>query len=203
MSPRGDLSVITKIKRRLEEKTSSSSPLAPTPPSQNANKFDDDKPKSEKAELIELIQESTGLAPDRRLVRDITEQLELRGIRLRQYLDDIRPRLLRLKDPPGPGFFLSHATRWRDSRPAEKPPHTDRQGASHCSACSSTGRTPQGYCGCSMGRDLAIAEKKIAKAKSTEGRGHMSPRLDDGIATVSTSPVHSTSQGAFHVEFHK
>jgi len=164
MSPGGERIVTTKIKRRLEEKTSSSPPSASTPssptPSQDANRLDDDKPTSEKAELIELIQESTGLAPDRRLVRDITEQLELRCISLREYLDDTRPRLERLKHPPHAGFFLHLAKRWGDSRPAEKAVQPASRGCSRCTECSGSRRTLSGYCTGAMGRDLAIVEKK-------------------------------------------
>jgi|HubBroStandDraft_6_1064221.scaffolds.fasta_scaffold1387265_1 hypothetical protein len=73
----GERNVTTKFKRRLEEKTSSSSlpsPTSPSPtPSPNLLSIDDERPKSEMAERIDLIRESTGLAPDRRLVREIIE----------------------------------------------------------------------------------------------------------------------------------
>jgi Helix-turn-helix domain len=149
------------------EQSPSSSPSASTPPSptpsHNANELDDEKPKSEKAELIDLIRGSTGQPPDRRLFRDITEALELRGVPLREYLDDIRPRLGRLKHPPRPGFFRHHATSWRDSRPVEKPVEPVSREPSRCPVCSGSGRTPNGYCTCTMGQDLMKVESRARK----------------------------------------
>ena len=172
VSPGGERNVTTKFKRRLEEKTSSSSPPAPTSPSPtpspNLLTIDDERPKSEKAELIDLIRESTGQAPDRRLVREIIEGLELRGVRFREYLDDIRPRLGRLKLLPRPGFFLHHMTAWRDALPAEKPVKLANPTSSPCPKCSSVGKTADGYCDCAMGRDLARVEIRAAK-KKTQG----------------------------------
>ena len=40
-----------------------------------------------KGTCAELIRESTGQDPDRRLIRDITVGPELRGVRLREYLE--------------------------------------------------------------------------------------------------------------------
>lgn len=172
VSPRGEQNVTTIMKRRLEEKTSSS-PLAPTPlsptPFPNVRKSDDERP-SEKAELIDLILRSTGQGPDRRLVRDITEGLELRGISLREYLNDIRPRLGRLKGPPRPGFFRHHMSAWSEALPAQLPP----QSASHarCTGCRGIGKTAQGYCTCEMGRELAKVEKRTAEERTLQEKAH-------------------------------
>lgn len=64
---------------------------------------------SERDELIALIQESTKTSPDQQAIRTIQEQLEVRHGTLRAYLDDIRPRLKRLRHPPTISFFVSHA----------------------------------------------------------------------------------------------
>ena len=169
MSPGGEPSVTTKIKRRLEEKTSSSATSVPTPPSptpsQKSKGDDDPVPSCEKAELRDLIHQFTGQAPDRRLSRDISEMLELRGVSLRDYLDDIRPRLTRLTRPPGPGFFHNHARSWSESRPATAPVRAAqaREAESRCRQCNGTGRTADGYCTCSMGRDLSAVERRVAR----------------------------------------
>jgi len=64
---------------------------------------------SDRDELIALIAQSTGQDADAHLVSKITEMLELRLVPLREYLDDIRPRLGRLSERAGPGFFYTHA----------------------------------------------------------------------------------------------
>jgi len=164
VSPRGEQNVTTIMKRRREEKISSSPsapmPLSPTP-FPNATKPNDDEVMLEKAELIDLIHQSTGQIPDRRLVRDITEGLEVRRISLREYLDDIRPRLGRLKQRPRPGFFRHHMSAWRETLPAQPPPRPAP--ASRCPRCRGIGKTPQGYCDCEMGHELAKVERRIAE----------------------------------------
>jgi hypothetical protein len=88
---------------------------------------DDQKPQpvyaSDKEELIALIRTATGAMPDRRLVRDICEFLELRGGTLRVYLDYIRPRLGRLTNPPTAAFFYRQAKEWGAAglQPAPEP----------------------------------------------------------------------------------
>jgi hypothetical protein len=112
-------------------------------------------------ELIALIQESTGETPDSRLIRDITEGLELRGIPLLEYLNDVTPRIRRLRERVRPGFFVHHIRKWQDSRPARK---RTVLASSKCLTCSG-GRTLSGYCICATGRDLARVEARIAKEK--------------------------------------
>ena len=172
MSPGGERYVTTMIKRRLQEKTSSSPPApippSPTPPP-SATKSDDDKPRAEKAELIELVREATGEPADRRLIHDITDGLELRGVPLRNYLDDIRPRLGRLKNRPRAGFFLNHAREWRDSRPAQLPQEPGT-GHARCSHCRGTGRTQTGYCTCGMGKELERVERRMDIPDLQQGR---------------------------------
>jgi len=149
------------IKRRLEKKTSSSRstpiPSSPTP-SPHLKNGDDDKPVAAKIQLLELIRQSTGHAPDRRLYREITEGLELRQIPLEEYLEDIRPRLKRLKQRPRPGFFLHHMTNWIDAQPTEELSLSANPSNSRCPSCSGIGRTADGYCNCALGRDLARVE---------------------------------------------
>ena len=153
--------------------SSSAPPPPPTPSSRRprtANEFkrnDDDPPKERqfngsRDELIMLIQESTGLTPDRRLIRDILEGLELRGIALVEYLVDIFPRLRRLKDRPRPAFFRHHMTAWGDTRPAKLAPLTS-PAAQRCVNCSGTGKKADQYCDCAMGRDLQMVETRAAR----------------------------------------
>jgi hypothetical protein len=180
MSPRGERNVTTMIKERLEEKTSSS-PLAPTSPSPtpspNLLKLDDDEPKPERAELIDLIWQSTGHPPDRRLVRDITEGLELRGVTLREYMDDILPQLGRLTRKPGPGFFRYRMSAWGDGQPAQKSVRLTSPNKGPCPKCFSAGKTAAGYCECAMGRDLEKVESRAAKKKAAQGEGGSSTGL--------------------------
>jgi hypothetical protein len=190
-SPGGERVVTTKIKRRLEEKTSSSpevcnrTPPPPTPsskfrdrPKSAVTNVDDDHPtwqknspyKGDRDELIALIQASVGQPPDRRLIRDIVEGLELRNISLREYLEDIHPRLCRLKHPPGFGFFRHHLTAWHDGKRA-LPSASAEKPVSPCPSCSGTGRRANKYCDCAMGRDLEQVEKRIARmAAAREAR---------------------------------
>lgn len=81
-------------------------------PKKEKQKTDDDDKKawaSEKDELAALVLQSTGANADRKLLDSIEGEIEGRGQTLWRFLDDIRPRLKRLKGNPGPGFFLSHA----------------------------------------------------------------------------------------------
>jgi hypothetical protein len=171
MSPGGERDVTTNNKRRAEEKISSS-PSATTPPSPTPSPRaiqSDDEPQTLKAELIGLVREATGEPADRRLIRDITDGLEIRGVPLRDYLDDIRPRLARLKDRPRAGFFLNHANEWRDSRPAQLPAQP-ASGAPRCSHCRGTGRTQVGYCVCGMGKELERVERRMGMPDLQQGR---------------------------------
>ena len=163
-----DSGVTTNTKRRLEAKTSSSpsAPFSPSP-TPSPKPVVDDEPKSERAELIELIRGETGEAPDQRLVRDITKRLELHRISLREYLDDIKPRLRRLRRRARAGFFHQHATLWLDSRPADRPaqPVSIRR----CPACRGCGRISDGYCVCAMGVELERSERRRAARKAEHG----------------------------------
>jgi hypothetical protein len=123
---------------------------------------------SDRDELIAAIAKSVGQQPDRRLLRDIQERLELRGGSLRDYLDDIRPRLTRLSLRPSFGFFMYQARHWGslDSAPAPEPQAKNQAKAmtERCSKCPGTGRRDSGeYCDCPLGTDLARAEKAMAK----------------------------------------
>jgi len=66
---------------------------------------DDDKPKplsetkwvSDRDELIATIREATGERPDEKLLMQIGDAVQIRGGTLRQFLDDIRPRISRFE----------------------------------------------------------------------------------------------------------
>jgi hypothetical protein len=126
---------------------------------------DDDRPiRSDWNELIDLIHQSTGQPPDRKLMLKIFEHCQLAGVTLRQYLDDIKPRLCRLRSRPGPGFFYRHAEQFRQSRPAPKArPMAQASGPCTCRF----GRLETGeYCDrCQLGRDLRRIEARKESAQ--------------------------------------
>ena len=125
-------------------------------------------------ELIALVNDSTSILPDRRLIWDIRGAIELRGGTLREYLDDIRPRIGRLRKRPGPGFFLDHARKWGGpaSSPAPEPTTVDEATLTkgRCTRCPGTGRTEDGYCSCPMGRDLQKVEQRLAQPHDAEAK---------------------------------
>jgi len=117
---------------------------------------------SEQHELIALIENSTGQAPDGKLLVEIADKLKLRAMSLRAYLDDLRPRLRRLRRKPGPGFFFAMAAEPSRSTPATADPRP--ASPERCADCRGAGKTPGGkYCECVMGRDLALVEKPSAR----------------------------------------
>jgi len=131
---------------------------------------------SEKDELIALIRDSTGEQPDKKLVRKVADFLELRNGTLRQYLDDIRPRLTRLRQRPRAAFFYRHAEQWggESSRPAAEPSKNE----SARGPCSCKGGFVQSQEGnreacqnCDLGRDLARANARIARERSEAQNG--------------------------------
>ena len=142
-------------------------------------KRDDDKrtpreqPKyvTELDELVAEIRNATGIIEDRALIRAIIEKVETRGGTLREFLDWVKPRARRLKERPGPGFYLSEARKWGSSanQPAPDPCQvspTRPPAGGKCQCCGGFGRLRDGgYCECSMGRDLARVEKRT-NAKS-------------------------------------
>lgn len=118
--------------------------------------------KSDHEELMALIEQATGQPADCKLIGDILDRLKLRETPLREYLDDIRPRLKRLKRRAGPGFFYLQACDPGRSKPAAR--EAQRPQTNKCQQCSGIGKTPEGvYCDCSMGRDLARVEKRLAR----------------------------------------
>ena len=149
-----------------------SSSIIEFPKNENPPKNDDDKPKppnpaiprqvfaSEGDELVVLISKATGEAPDRKLVEDIRQAVELRGATLRAYLDDIEPRLGRLKSKPGPGFFHDHAKKFGgyDQQPILA---NEIRGP-----CCKFGVRPDGSpCDCQTGRELVRATERIRLEK--------------------------------------
>lgn len=124
---------------------------------------------SPKDELIAFMEESTGVRPDVKLLRQICEAIEINGATVEEYLQDIRPRVPRLKGPPGPGFFRSHAQRWGkpENGPAPEPKiEQPKNGHGRCLLCSGVGQTVKGFCSCAMGVDLAVIAARPQKEAS-------------------------------------
>lgn len=122
-----------------------------------------------KDELAALITKATGHAPDQKLFRDICDTVEIARSTLREYIDDITPRLSRLRTKPGPGFFLSEAKKLGTSAAAPVPePETleqQKKRTGPCLLCKNLGRIGDTYCTCRMGVDLERVEKR-QKTKS-------------------------------------
>jgi hypothetical protein len=156
------------------EKNSPPTPSLPNVEAPKTNsshkKIDDDErgaqPKfaSDRDELISLIEQATGTPPDGKLIEDIVDRLKLREMSLREYLDDIRPRLKRLRFRAGAGFFHSQASEPKRSRLVATEPHDFRRLSPRCEHCKGIGKKPGGeYCGCALGRDLERVERQMAK----------------------------------------
>lgn len=131
---------------------------------------DDDKPKplwaSARDELIATILESTGERPDRKLLRQIDDAVQSRGGTIRQYLDDIRPRIGRLKKRPGFGFFHEHARNWGGSEQRQAP--EPQQQAPKCSCRFGQIEVDGEWrpCPeCRLGQDLAKMNALLAKER--------------------------------------
>jgi hypothetical protein len=126
---------------------------------------------SDKDELIALIRDSTSEQPDSKLIRQITEFLELRGGTLQQYLADIRPRLRRLRKKPTAAFFYRHAERWggEGSRPAPEPRMAE-QASQKCSCKYGQIQNSDGnweVCqNCDTGRHLARVNARRANGQA-------------------------------------
>jgi hypothetical protein len=160
--------------RYHKPKEDASAPV-PTPsaqqPSAPAN-ASPEKYRSDRDELVALIAESVGQVPDNRLVWDIQRYIEIRVGSLREYLDDIRPRLGRLRKRPMFGFFLWHAQNWNSSASREAaPPSTlqEQAGTKQCGCVA--GRLAEGYCTCAMGKDLSRVEKRLAREAAAAAPG--------------------------------
>jgi len=127
--------------------------------------------KSEQDELIALIKNVTGKAPDAKLISDMLDRLKLREMSLRAFIDDVRPRVQRLRRRAGPGFFYSMASEPKRSTAATTEDEREKIMPKRCGQCSGTGKTPAGlYCnGCPMGRDLERLEERDARQKGKTG----------------------------------
>ena len=102
-------------------------------------------------ELTALIHATTGSQPDGKLVREISETLELRGVNLPDYLMDIEPRIERLHRRAGPGFFLAHAQQFQtNTRPAPEPKVLPPEDESE--------KCPK--CGCEPGKGLILVDER-------------------------------------------
>jgi helix-turn-helix protein len=141
--------------------TPSSSSMVASGSLRSAKKTDDDATSpdskttypSERHELIALIEKASGSPPDGKLLNDILDRLKLRGVSIRAYLDDLRPRLQRLRRPAGPGFFYSMASEPNRSSAAVA---NDRTSLARCTACNDTGTTKTqdgqyAWCTCGAG----------------------------------------------------
>lgn len=124
---------------------------------------------SDRDELIAVIRESTGELPDRKLLRQISDGVEGRGGTLRQYLDDIRPRIGRLKRTPGFGFFHEHARNWGGSEQRQAPEPQPQ--APRCSCAFGQIQVDGEWrpCpDCKLGRELAAVTVQIAKERAAK-----------------------------------
>jgi hypothetical protein len=158
--------------RKTPPPTPSSIPTMATTGNPAQSKADDDDAgaapeyMSEQDELTVLIERATGKPPDRKLIADILDRLQLREMPLRAYLDDIRSRLPRLKRRAGPGFFYTVAAQPDLTNSAA----TDEKARvpQRCSGCSGTGKTPDNsYCSsCQMGRDLERVERRSPRKRA-------------------------------------
>ncbi len=123
---------------------------------------DDKKYASDRDELVALLLTATGRQPEMKVVLAITEALEIHGGSVREYIDDVRPRIPRLRSPPGEGFFMAQAKRWGSVEVAP-PAETAEEKAVRtgpCAKCKSIGIVEGGYCTCKMGKDLRRVEEK-------------------------------------------
>ncbi len=128
-----------------------------------AKKIDDDDRRypSELDELLVLFKEASGEALESKVAENILQVLESRMVSLRTFLDDIRPRIGRLKSKPGPGFFLMHAREIGGYKTQQI------EGSVVGKRCCTFGKTASGYCCCELGKDLARADKAITREKET------------------------------------
>lgn len=144
---------------------------APPTPSESKNGFhkkltttDDKQYATDRDALVAMVREGTGRKPDVKLIRKITESLEVRGGTVAEYLADIRPRIPRLRHPPGEGFFLGHAQKWggEQTTPAPEPETADQQKArtGPCEICKNIGMVNGEYCICKMAEDLRKADQR-------------------------------------------
>jgi hypothetical protein len=161
-------------KSRRQENQSEEGQVAQAADSQGNSGNDPRTPTfaSEKDELIALIRDSSGTQPDARLIRQIPEFLELRGGTLKEYLEDIRPRLNRLRQQPGPAFFYRHAKQWGgESSTAAPEPKLAGDSKTKCSCQLGQVQTESGQwqpCQeCDLGRELARANARLAQKKAS------------------------------------
>jgi hypothetical protein len=127
---------------------------------------DDDKPPKPKFatdadELVALILRITGESPDRKLIESIRQFVEGRNLTLRAFLDDIEPRLARLKEKPSAGFFYSHARDFQGYSQQALVANEIR------GPCCKFGVLPDGSCctKCQTGRDLQRANLALEREK--------------------------------------
>ena len=105
--------------------------------------------------LRALFLASTGAAIETKLDHDIRDTLELRGQDLAAFLADIRPRLLRLSQRAGPGFWYRQAREFHSftTRPLPpEPPPPPEPPKPETVKC--------GTCGCSLGHGFVLRDGK-------------------------------------------
>jgi len=124
---------------------------------------------SDRDELVALMKATLNRMPDKKAVRTITEALEIRGGTLREYLDDIKPRLERLRNPAREGFFIKHAQMWGGEgttpAPAPETAESKEKRTGPCAECRGLGRVGDKYCDCPMGVDLQRVESRATNGQ--------------------------------------
>ncbi len=146
----------------MRSRISESSKAEEKHPEKKTQADDDRRYPSELDEMLVLFKEASGEALESKVAENILQVLESRMVSLRTFLDDIRPRIGRLKSKPGAGFFLMHAREIGGYKTQQI------EGSVVGKRCCTFGKTESGYCiRCDLGKDLARADKAITREKET------------------------------------
>jgi hypothetical protein len=130
--------------------------------------------------LRALFLSSTGKPIETKLDRFIRETLELRGQDLAMFLEDIQPRLLRLSQRAGPGFWYRQAREFNSftTRPlAPAPPANNSEQPPATEKC--------GHCHCTRGKGMVIENGQVVACPVCAG-GPSPPQTPDRGGTVTT-----------------
>lgn len=145
----------TQNEKRLDPTTTTTEPK----PEQNPDRIG----------LIEAIRQTTGIQPDRKLVQQIRDRLEVRGVNEAEFILDTVPRCGRNREKTGPGFWLSQAARFGETPPRERPPDPEKK-PPICNLCQDTGRVRKDrdgivliYCSCQCGNVMKGVDELRAK----------------------------------------
>lgn len=157
----------------------------------NESKFDDDEKTktpepttyaSPEDEIRAIYRSKAGQEISRDLLNRISDECELRGVRLSRFVDELRPHIPNHWKNPG-GFLTAFARRFASKASGSS---TARQAfvpltvkeTPRCSKCRGIGRVDGGYCNCQMGMDLKRVEQRaplppISAAPAINGPGRM------------------------------